>query len=658
MLRIWCRNRWIVAAVTLVLGVTGRLHGAIVVDGSSAGRTFDGVGAISGGGGNSRLLFDYADPSRAQVLDYLFKPDYGASLQLLKVEIGSDCDSTDGAEASHMRLRDEENYHRGYEWWLMEEAKKRGPDIRLGALAWGAPGWVGDGRQYFSQDMIDYLVKWMQHAQSDHGLTLDTIGGRNENGYDIAWYKKFRAALQANGFSSVRVIASDDWYHHTLWNVASDMKKDSELNAAIDIVGGHTPHEDGYPSADALSLNKPIWSSEDHFDHQPAGKEMARSLNRNYIEGKITATIFWPIVSAIYDDLPFDDVGLIKCNQPWSGHYELTPSLWVMAQTAQFTKPGWHYLDSACMYLQGDRTGAHGSCVALAAPQGSDFSLVIETADATAPLVEDFSIAALPAHMLHVWTTNLNSKNPADWFVHGNDIQPESGKFSLTLQPGRVYTITTTTGQRKGDAMAPSAGALTLPYQDDFEGTPGRPGRYFSDLYGSFELAACEGNRTGSCLEQTTPREPISWKPTGHRPFTIMGNLKWTDYRVSCDVLMKAPGAVDLMARLGWISTSDTPNAYLLRVWNSGVWSLIKSAGNGGESTLLSGSGAPLETGTWHRLGLLCLGSTVAAEIDGTTVGTTSDAAFRMGMIGLGTKDYLRAQFGALRIEPVSSDGR
>ena len=44
-----------------------------------AGRTFDGVGAISGGGGNSRLLIDYPEPQRSQILDYLFKPGYGAA---------------------------------------------------------------------------------------------------------------------------------------------------------------------------------------------------------------------------------------------------------------------------------------------------------------------------------------------------------------------------------------------------------------------------------------------------------------------------------------------------------------------------------------------------------------------------------------------------
>src|SRR5512133_3473051 len=89
---------------------------SITVDGSGTGRTFDGVGAISGGGGNSRLLIDYPEPQRSQVLDYLFKPGVGASLQILKVEVGGDTNSTDGAEPSHMHSRTDLNCDRGYEW--------------------------------------------------------------------------------------------------------------------------------------------------------------------------------------------------------------------------------------------------------------------------------------------------------------------------------------------------------------------------------------------------------------------------------------------------------------------------------------------------------------------------------------------------------------
>lgn len=50
----------------------------IVIDGRRAGPVFDGIGALSGGGGNSRLLIDYPAPERDQILDYEFKPGYGA----------------------------------------------------------------------------------------------------------------------------------------------------------------------------------------------------------------------------------------------------------------------------------------------------------------------------------------------------------------------------------------------------------------------------------------------------------------------------------------------------------------------------------------------------------------------------------------------------
>ncbi len=133
----------LLASVLVAVGTTmawGATTTSITVDGTKGGRTFDGVGAISGGGGNSRLLVDYPEPQRGQILDYLFKPGYGAAVQILKVEIGGDTNSTDGAEPSHMHARTDLNCDRGYEWWLMAQAKARNPNIKLAALSWGLPG--------------------------------------------------------------------------------------------------------------------------------------------------------------------------------------------------------------------------------------------------------------------------------------------------------------------------------------------------------------------------------------------------------------------------------------------------------------------------------------------------------------------------------------
>ena len=162
----FCRRgvNWLVLcllllAITMVNVAPARAAAAvstsIAVNGSGTGRTFDGIGAISGGGGNSRLLFDYPEPYRSQILDYLFKPDYGAALHILKVEVGGDTNSTDGSESSYMHTANSQNFTTGYEWWLMQQAKARNPSIKLYGLAWGAPGWIGGGN-FWSQDMVNY----------------------------------------------------------------------------------------------------------------------------------------------------------------------------------------------------------------------------------------------------------------------------------------------------------------------------------------------------------------------------------------------------------------------------------------------------------------------------------------------------------------------
>jgi hypothetical protein len=59
-----------------------------VVDAQAPGPRFDGIGAISGGGGETVLLPSYPAQQRDEILDYLFKPSFGAALHILKLEIG------------------------------------------------------------------------------------------------------------------------------------------------------------------------------------------------------------------------------------------------------------------------------------------------------------------------------------------------------------------------------------------------------------------------------------------------------------------------------------------------------------------------------------------------------------------------------------------
>lgn len=145
-------------SLALGLSIATAAAGPILLDPASGGRVFEGIGAVSAGA-SSRLLIEYPEKQRREVLDYLFKPNFGAGFQHLKVEIGGEVNSTDGTELTHMRSRDDENYQRGYEWWLMQEAKRRNGDVILDCLAWGAPGWIGGGK-YYSHGMVGFGCDW------------------------------------------------------------------------------------------------------------------------------------------------------------------------------------------------------------------------------------------------------------------------------------------------------------------------------------------------------------------------------------------------------------------------------------------------------------------------------------------------------------------
>jgi hypothetical protein len=80
---------------------------------------------------------------------------------MLKVEIGGDCQSTDGTEPSHMHTRDDLSCTRGYEFWLLNEAKQRNPNIKTYALSWGVPYWIGNG-SFFSDDNLMYQTQFVK----------------------------------------------------------------------------------------------------------------------------------------------------------------------------------------------------------------------------------------------------------------------------------------------------------------------------------------------------------------------------------------------------------------------------------------------------------------------------------------------------------------
>lgn len=628
---------------------------SIAVNGAGTGRTFDGIGAISGGGGNSRLLFDYPATQQSQILDYLFKPNAGANLHILKVEVGGDTNSTDGSEASYMHTANDQNFNRGYEWWLMTQAKARNPNIKLYGLAWGAPGWIGTtgtpvydtNNRFWSQDMVNYYVNWIKGAKSVHNLTIDYIGGWNERGYNKAFYENLKSALQSNGLSTLVVGADSDW------SVADAMVSDATFKNAIDIVGAHYPC--GYLGSNAtcsstnnaLSLGKQLWASENGSEDANSGAfAMARAINRGYIDAKMTAYINWPVVAAVYPNLPFDTDGLIIANQPWSGSYSVGKQLWVSAHTTQFTQPGWHYIDGASGYLGGNK--ANGSYITFKAPNNSDYSIVLETVDATATQTVNFQVSGgLSTGTVHVWSTNLNSSNSADYFVQQASLTPSNGAYSLTVNPGSIYTFSTTSGQGKSTVTGPGPAMLALPYSDNFSSySVGQAARYFSDQNGAFEIVTAGGGRSGNSLRQMAPTAPINWDNPSE-PYTLLGDLGWSNYTVSCDVLLEQAGYIEILGRVGTQQAfwPGRINAYYLRVTNGGAWSILKNTTGGTFTTIASGTVAAPGINTWYTLTFDFLGATLTASINQKIVASVTDTSYGSGQVGVGVSGWQNAQY-------------
>jgi galactosylceramidase len=631
------------------LAWTAMADQTIGIDGAKTSRQFDGVGGVSGGGATSVLLKDYPEPQRSQILDFLFKPNFGASMSALFVEIGGDGNSTQGSELSHMHARNDENYSRGYEWWLMKEAKDRNPALTLDGVAWGCPNWVGQNN-FWSQDMADYYAKWIKGLKSSYGLDFDAIGCRNEKGVNTDFVKKLRATLDANGLAQVRIHGFDNWQKDK-WNWCTNMEADADLRKAVDIFSNHTMAD--VPTSPAVlkmseTMGKPIWNTEEHVYKKGFDCEISliKAFNDNYINSGVTKVVCWYLVSSFYPVECYYDVTTINAPSPWSGNYTVNPAVWAYAHYGQFIKVGWKYVDGACGHLSGG-----GSYVTMAS--GRDYSTIIETKGAKESQKLAFNVSGgLSPGKLCVWRSDDREQ-----FVKVDDLTPDNGSFSLTVEPNSVYTISTTTGQKKGSVdNIPPARSFPFPYYETFDHYSdakafGYLPHFTADIDGGFEITD-RPDGAGKCLRQVVDQKAQSWAPEW-MPYTVIGDEKWTDYEVSADVCLDEGGWAGLLGRVNNTGSGYgcNPKGYYLRVDADGSCSLYASTqqrnGDPGRQ-LATAQAGEIGTNRWHNFKLQFTGTNITAFVDQKQVLTAGDSTYKQGMAGMLTGGQGNARNSAL----------
>nr|XP_046164308.1 galactocerebrosidase isoform X2 [Oncorhynchus gorbuscha] len=629
------------------------------------GRTFDGIGGLSGGGATSRLLVNYAEPYRSQILDYLFKPNFGASLQILKVEIGGDAQTTDGTEPSHMHYENDENFFRGYEWWLMREAKKRNPNITLIGLPWAFPGWVGHGKNWpydFPDITASYVVSWILGAEQYHDLNIDYVGIWNERNFDSKYIKVLRDTLDKVGLTGVGIIAADG-----NWDVSNAMGVDPYLNDAVEVVGAHYP---GTTTVmEALKTQKKLWSSEDYstFNDEVGGGCWARILNQNYVNGLMTATISWNLVASYYEDLPFGRDGLMTAEEPWTGNYVVESPIWITAHTTQFSQPGWTYLQTVGHLVHG------GSYVALTDSKGN-LTVVIET------MTHDHSVCIRPPLLpfnvtaqnvtfqlkgsfasikeLQVWQSKFDFKTKKPFFFKKlSPLKIYDGSFTLSLDVDEVYTLTTiSTGQKGTYPDPPASGPFPKLYFDDFNvANPSfSEAPYFADQTGVFEyyINLTDPGPHVFTLRQVVTQMPVTWATDADQTISVIGDYKWQNLTVMCDVFMETvkTGGVFIAARVdkGGQSVRSTKGVFFW-VFADGSYKVTNDLV--GKTVLAEGLSGTRAYG-WHTLTLTVEGEYATGLLNGYPL--WKDAVVlgpKNGWAAIGTHSFELAQFDNFAVE-------
>lgn len=619
----------------------------IVIDGNNANTLenmlYRGVGMVSGNN-SSRLLLDYkAENPEAywEIMNYMFGRQ-GLEIAHLKLEMGSDVNSSSGTEPSVKRTEDEPaDVTRGAGYQLAADAKSINPDLTLDMLWWSEPLWVSS-----SEDVYAARYKWYKEtldaAYATYGIQFDYVSAtQNERGRDNDWVKYLSQHLKSEtdcpyDYSKIKIVAGEEV---CTWQAASEMLKDiksgdTSLADNIDVLGSHyTSSSNEHAQTLAREYGKELWFSEGsspmaysegswRFDEGNSGLtgingalDIANRYLSMYPQGGMTLCQFQPVIAAYYDGVCYCQKQFINACDPWSGYYTLDSGFFMMLQFTQFMDKGWSYIDGAC-YADGVPGGdghaivdATYSYITLCSPDKSNYSTVITNTTAE-PITYDITVSDLDAagKEIHLWETRGPDGGAYDenYFKNIGEVTPtENGgsyTYSVTVKPYSILTASTVdlTPAEYHKADASERTILELPYTDDYEyadypadylSSRGSAPRYTTDEGGAFEV------ENGMLVQQITPdlkAKEWGWTPD---PTTNFGDDRWYDYSVSANVTYApSENKESNYAGVGLRYTQGNAGAsgYWLKLTEGGSWSLWENSDVLKSGTISADTSAPV----------------------------------------------------------------
>lgn len=637
----------------------------LIIDGNNAitaeNKLYRGLGMVSGNN-SSRLLLDYKDenPERYnEMLNYLFGAD-GIGITHLKLEMGSDINSSSGTEPAVMRTEDEKpDVTRGAGFQLAADAKKINPDLTLDMLWWSEPLWVSN-----AEDVYAARYKWyksiLDAAYETYSLTFDYVSAnQNERRIDADWIKYLSSHLKSEtdcpyDYSKIKIVAADEV---GTWVIGAKMLNDEELLNAVDVIGGHYSDWTNDKIKElAADYGKEIWFSEGSspmsysngtykYDGSGSGLsdingvlDIANRIITMFPGGDMTLYEFQPAVSAYYDGVTYCQKQLITAEKPWSGYYTLDSGFYMSLHFSQFFKKGWCFIDGACA---GDgKAGGDGhaivdavySYMTAADSKSGDYSTVItNTTDSNITYNITIKNLAKAGQNVCIFETRGPDGNKYDenYFKKIDTVTPQKSgdnyTYSVTVKPYSMVTLSTLEVKEKTYASPTDDSVLALPYSDDYEysdypadylSTRGNAPRYTTDEGGAFEVQNIDGNNV--LMQIITPDTKANeWGGTPD-PVTNFGDDRWFNYSVSVSVRFSASDDPDKNytgAGLRYNLADAGKSGYWVQLYENGNWQL-----NHNSKSVAKGTLEAFDSTAWTELKISAEENKITAYINGSQI--------------------------------------